>query len=438
MDEHTLQQLIGKMDKRKLIDLIGQIVAENPSAEQTLLVFCQKESPPVHKNLAEGNLLLKLWENARIVIHEATALGGCSDEEEVDAYDELEEISKLVQKSEISWEFRREVVDEMLEQIGLDNSGFTDPLADAAEEMCRTPEERVYYAERLAECGNRYYKDHAAMMLQDLGHMEKALDVRKANLEYGDDYLKLAGMLDGLGNPDAALEVALAGLDLGDGRLDGLYRYLFDRYESNQDAKAIQNLYEAALKKRSDLEVVSEWMYGYFKRKGDDPGQKRMLHALIKTCCNATAKKWYEQCRADFPKDEWQKVEVGLLQTVKKKNLKDYLDICMEKGDRKEVLDCVVGTQGSRAWESVDAGHRLSRLLARDYPDEILKLYWREVQSLIAQGKDREYRVAASTLKEIKAIQKSRHLVDEWQRSFDDLKNVHRRRKNFLREIAGL
>ena len=410
----------------------------HPEVEQTILEYCRKGSAPVDQELIDGNLLLKIWGKAQRLIDDANSTGGCSDEEETNAYYELDEVSKHVQKSRIGWTFRKVVVDEMLVEIGRDNSGFTDQLADGAEELCKSPEERRYFAERLALCGSRYYQNEAASILWKLGDCGKSLAIRKSNLVYGEDYLDLAVCQDELGEYAAALEIALDGLRRGAGRLDGLYRYLFDRFEKAEDDAAIQSLFDAALKERRDQDCIAELMYERFSRKGDAAGRKAMLRLLMATCDDESARKWYEQCRQEFSQEEWRKDEGDLLQSVKKKSLTVYLDICLDQGNRKAALDCIVREKEEHVWSTVDTGHRYSRLLVKDFPEEILELYWREVHSLIRRSSDAQYRSAAATLKEIKTILVKRGLADDWQRLFGELKDANRRRKNFQREIEGL
>jgi len=66
MDEKTLEQLIGKLEKKELLMLIGQIVQTNSAAEHDLLVFCQKKSTPANSDLIVGKLLLKHWQKVPI------------------------------------------------------------------------------------------------------------------------------------------------------------------------------------------------------------------------------------------------------------------------------------------------------------------------------------------------------------------------------------
>jgi len=127
-----------------------------------------------------------------------------------------------------------------------------------------------------------------------------------------------------------------------------------------------------------------------------------------------------------------------LLEVVKKKNITAYLDICLEKGKKKDVLDYIIKSTGVYTWGAIDAGHRYSKVLVQDYPNEIVQFYWHEVHALIKLSKDKYYEKAASTLSEIKTIMMKNKQAEDWEEQFSELKDVHRRRKNFLKAIVRL
>jgi len=304
MDNKILIQLVGKMGKKELINLIGYLVQTNSFVEQTLLVYCQKKPTPTNKNLVDEKLLIRRWKNALAIIDEANEYGGCSDQDEEDASYELQEITRLVQENDISWECRRAILDEMLVQISYNNCGFTDILVDTAEVFCRTTDEKEYFADYLAKNGSKFYKKYAAAIYREIGDVEKSLIIMKANLEYDTDFLDLAKYYDEQGDHKKALEITLNGLKLCTGRMDGIYKYLFNRYQESRNEKALCDLYENAIKKQRDIECIAELMYEYCKQKGDYHGQRNMLHKLIESCNSNTVKKWYEQCQKDFNQDD--------------------------------------------------------------------------------------------------------------------------------------
>ena len=57
MDKKTLNQLIGKYDKKELQELISYIVCRSDAAQQALLDYCQKKEKDKKQTIR--NLLLK-------------------------------------------------------------------------------------------------------------------------------------------------------------------------------------------------------------------------------------------------------------------------------------------------------------------------------------------------------------------------------------------
>ena len=79
------------------------------------------------------------------VIEEANEFGGTYENREDDAYDALERMETLIKKFKFTWDFRKPIVDEMLEQIFEGNSGFEDMLMDHCEMLCKTRDEKLIW-----------------------------------------------------------------------------------------------------------------------------------------------------------------------------------------------------------------------------------------------------------------------------------------------------
>lgn len=146
MDNKTVKKLIQNYAPAELQELILAIVSKNPAAQQALLDYCQKKGKkPKSKNYETIiiNQLEHHWTRASEIIDEFNEYGGGPEEEEEIASDELEKMMELLETEEIPWEPRKELLEEVLEYIPMDNSGFYDMLTDVADAMCRTKEEKV-------------------------------------------------------------------------------------------------------------------------------------------------------------------------------------------------------------------------------------------------------------------------------------------------------
>ncbi len=435
MDKKTVNKLIGKMDNKTLIKLIGEMAKHNSAAEQALLDFCEKNVTKDNKSLVLHKQIEKHWKNAYWIINSANDYGGCSDSDYEEASDDIDIILRIINENDIAWKIRNEVLDGMLEQIAYDNSGFTDFLVDVALELCQDENETEYLADFLAEKGNSYYKGVATSIYSQLGKNEKYLKNRKSNLEYGSDYIDLANYYKKNGKGMEAMRIAWEGFDKCTGRLDDIYRYLFNMYNEEGNESAIFNLYKKALKKKWNLDCITELMYDYYKGKNDYDNQKKMLRLMIQRCDNRYVLYWYEMCKEELESVDWKENEEEILLAVKDKNLSAYLDICVENGKMEEVLEGIQNEKIYNYWNSIDDGHKYSKILAEYYPDEVVGMYWREANWYINKGKEKNYRHAVSVLREIRAIMKKNNKTEEWKIKFLRLKMDHGRKRLLMKAM---
>lgn len=76
--------------------------------------------------------------------------------------------------------------------------------------------------------------------------------------------------------------------------------------------------------------------------------------------------------------------------------------------------------------------------MASQYPDEVLALYWRDVNALLNVTKNKNYEIAVRLLGKIKSIMKKKKREEEWDKQFGDLKEKHKRKKNFMALLGRL
>lgn len=76
---------------------------------------------------------------------------------------------EILETEEIPWEPRKELLEEVLDFIRMDNSGFSDMLTDVADAMCRTREEKVYLADSLSQSKGYYGNWASEILLHHVG-----------------------------------------------------------------------------------------------------------------------------------------------------------------------------------------------------------------------------------------------------------------------------
>jgi len=389
-----------------------------------------------NKNIIFEKQLKQHWKKAYSIIQMANMYGGCPDSDEEDAYDEMSIMEDLIEKNhDISWLVRKEVLDELLEQIAEDNSGFTDYMVDLTVKLCYSKEERLYLADFLSMNGSSYYKEFASRIYREIGENQKYLVSRKAQLNYGSDYLDLASYYKQNGNAELALQTVLEGLNKAEGRLDDIYGYLFKYYKKKNNETAICELYQTALKRKRDIDYIAELIYDYYKEKQDYVHQKEMLLNLIQYADSREIKKWYLRCKIELSEQDYIENEQGLLEALKKKNLSAYYDICIEKGKTEEILEYLKQHLNFWDWQRIDDKHRYSKALAAKYPQDIIDLYWKEVKYYINLGKEKNYRHAVSVLREIRQIMKKNRWTEDWNNYYAKFLEENHRKKLLIKEL---
>lgn len=216
--------------------------------------------------------------------------------------------------------------------------------------------------------------------------------------------------------------------------MDELLNYAAPIYIEERDEAQLRELYNLAVKTKRDLNIaaIAKQLYDYSKIVKDDAAKKKMLMLILDTCDQNELKSWYETCKDELGTAEWEKEYAGILEKVKKKDVKFYLDICMETGKEDIVLKYLQDQRSGYDFWDIDYDQYFSRRLASKYPDEVLELYWRDVNALLNVSKNKNYEIAVRMLSKIKSIMKKNKRKDEWEKQFAELKEKHKRKKNFI------
>lgn len=93
MDKNTINRLIGKFDKKQLLELIFYVISVNDSAGEAVLDYCQKkdlESKTDNHTFIVEKKVRQHWKKAAQIIEEFDMYGGGPETDEDDACYELE------------------------------------------------------------------------------------------------------------------------------------------------------------------------------------------------------------------------------------------------------------------------------------------------------------------------------------------------------------
>lgn len=325
MDKKTVTTLLGDMGKKELLDIIAKLVNYSEQGERWLLKYCKKKGDKSKQSFIVEKQLLSHWRAAEEIIYECNCYGGGPREE---GYDELDELYELAKKNVTSWEVRKEIVDGMMEQFRIGNSGFDDSLVDTALVLCKSKEEKLYLADLLNEYGGHYYKDVAADMYWKLGKEEAFLEIQQNNLCYGSDYIKLADYYKKKKNAEKALSIMETALEQAEGRMDEVYTR-----------------------------------------------QKEYLLLMMKYSDRDSVKHWFDVCKQELQTEDFENKQKEIYEQLKKHNLKEYCKVLMDEGKDAEVLDYLNERMPYDNYWALDYEHKISRRLAEKFPQEIIS--WR-------------------------------------------------------------
>lgn len=164
MDKKTVNKMLEGAKKQDFIEIITKMSVLSADAEQMIIDWCKKHNEKNKMHAIEMELK-NLWMRAEEILEEFNMYGGGPESDEEDAADCLWKIASCAKEQEVSWDVRRWILDGLLEEFNVGNSGFDDLLIDIASSLCKTKEEKRYFADALASGSDEYYKGYAAYIV---------------------------------------------------------------------------------------------------------------------------------------------------------------------------------------------------------------------------------------------------------------------------------
>ena len=426
MNIDTVKKLLANQERTELYSIISKLSNYSEDAEEWLLDYCSKKGKKSDSSLIVEKQIQHYWSVAEDIIDDANMYGGTYNED--DAYDALDKIDELAKKNKISWECRRDIVDGMLEQFYIGNSGFDDTLIDTCEILCQSKEEKLYLADKISESSSDYYRKYAAGIYLKYGKDETFIELQSKNLEYGSDYIRLADYYKKNKQMDKAISLVEEALKKCNGRLDEVYEWLFKEYKRKKQERKILDLYKTAIKKSRDVSTMTKLMYEYYSENYEK--KKPYLLKMIEVCDGKRAKEWYDECKRILTSVDFEKESEQLHEWLKKKNVHDYLQLRIYEGNTEEVLKYLKEHPSRRDYYfSIDYNHNLTKQLVSKYPKDIVSIYWKECEGLCVTSNKKDYMEATAILKEIKAICQKEGMQQEWSTAFASFLERHRRKR---------
>lgn len=147
MNKKALNSLLENAWKSDCIEMIYELLKLNPEGEKILHDW-YKNNDQKRKEEAQDAEFINLWDNRILpTVMEFNEYGGCYYGEDTEVISLLWNLSKMSKEKKISWNARKIVIDSMMEQYAIGNSGLEDMLYEIAEGFCDTEEEIEYFEE---------------------------------------------------------------------------------------------------------------------------------------------------------------------------------------------------------------------------------------------------------------------------------------------------
>ncbi len=446
--------MLQSFDKKAITNLIQYLVEEEPKVYRLVLEWLKKKSTKVSgkKNVTvalNDELLMEYWYNAEGIVSELNEYGGGPEEDEMEAAEWLHKISDLKEKGPISTEAKFEFLDEAFVQYNYGNSGLDDVLMDAFFGVCKTKEEWMYLVEKLGERPTEWRQDLIMRIQKEyLKDDEAFLKMRKEDLHYGRDYWDLAEFYIRKKESKKAVEIAEEGLLKGDGRQTELFEFLSDFYAKKRDTTNLERVVQYAIKEESDEKEMLDRLFEYYKARDDyENGKKALLKAFEYVegagyIPEVRSYAHYNKMKQFLTETDWKTIEPKIIQKIRERDLEDYLQICLDKGLKKEVVDIVLHPpkKQSNIGFGFDRDYdfdKFANQLEEEFPEDVIEYYWQKAYGDISGGNRNTYHTAAHYLTKVKEIYIN-VLKDEnrWNQRYSDLKTEFNKRPAFLGEVS--
>ena len=447
-EEFSLEGRLRSLDGEEMYDLVHVLMGKEPEVRRLILEWFKDRSKDMgdintvqERGHLDGELLWEYWGDASYIISEFNEYGGGSYEDEDEAYGWLDKISELAKAGNISTDAKFEFLEDAFEEYNIGNSGFEDALLDIFFELCETKEEWEYMVEKLGEHPTRWRKKQIMNIQKKYLRDEDAyLKMRMESLHYGMDYWDLVEFYMARGELQKALETSEEGILKGDGRLTELFRFLSDHFAEKMDITNLKRIVHTALTRKTEEKAMLDRLFEYYKSQNDYENAKE---ALLKSYGFVWHKGYYAEYTRlkEFLNDsDWRQIEPEIFEKIREKNIHEYLQICLDKNMKKEVLDTILDPPRDQHWFAMDRNFDgFADKLKEDFPEEIIEYYWQKAYSNIPNGTRKTYRTAAGYLALVKHIYTC--LLKEeprWEQRFSDLKTEFKNRPAFLDEVRNV
>jgi len=431
----SLHERLRSLDATDFYDLVSKLLVKKPELYQLILEWFKEKQASMPETITDDDvisindgLLFEYWEDARSIISEFNEFGGGPEEDEDEAYEYLDQILKLIKEGELSTSAKLDFLDEAFEEYNANNSGFEDGLMGIFFEICQTKEEWEYLIKKLDERPSKYRESLIMEIRKDhLQDEEAYLKERMKNLHYGMDYWDLVEFYIDKENSEKALKTAEEGILKGEGNCTRLFEYLSDHFSKKRDTVNLERVVNMALARQTEMKNMLGRLFEYYKSEGDYEKAKDALLRSLEFVRHHGYYEEYKKLKGFLKEPDLKAVEPEILSRAREENFYNYLQICLDKGMKEEVLEEIMNVEPPGSMYSPPDGYKCDEFadkLTSDFPEKIIE----EAYSIIAGYLEKVKNIYIDILND----------EERWIKRFTALKTKFKKRPAFLDEVKHL
>ena len=446
--QFDLHKILESLSSKQLRDLIEQLMLKNQDVRYLIMEWYKEmtemsgdSSQKETSGRLNDDLLMEYWGYAGYIISEFNEYGGGPEKKEEIAYYWLDKIYDLIEKGNISHDAKIAFMEDAFDEYDKYNSGFEDSLAEIFFELCQTDEEWRYLITKLEQHPSNWKNQLIMEILRNRLHDDDAyLELQTKNLEYGIDYWQMTSFYAKSGKMEKAVKTAEMGLLKGNGRLTELFEFLFDHFVRMGDIVNAERMVRNALERGKDEKNMLYKLFEYYSLQGDyEKAKDALLRGFVYVDYGDEYKE-YQKIKSYLENEDWNEIEPEIFRSLLDKNIIAYLQVCMDKNMKTEILDTLMNIQkGPSPWRPLDEVDKFAAELKDEFPEKVIEYYWQKGYSNIQGGNRKTYRVAKTYIEKVKEIYIGiLHDKSVWDERFKSLKAEFKSRPAFREEISKL
>ncbi len=411
-----LKKELLKLDVQTLTEVIIGAISRNTPFKNAILEQLNNKTVSVEgedntTSDISDSLLQGTWKEMKKIVSKSNK-EGYEDATARNKFDKLyTKIEELLAKQTCSRIERMKVIDELIVQRGINNSGFISNLDDLLFLLCYFRRDWIYLQKQytaLQSKADTYYKeDYAKLILiiqkDKLADEEAYLELAKKNLYTAAAYLELGKFYIEKKQDEAeGISILKQGLVANMYYSRELASYLFEYYIQNNKEKEISLLVGINHTDSNTLLYLINNLYKYYKSK-DYEIAKRIIKQKIITRHSFTYEFYTEMASFLKPAD-WQTLKPLFMETAKKTDSHIlYNSILIEDEQYKEALDNMDNVMKSSSYSFITSANKEVQLMIRQIgeklPEETINYIDKLAKKFINQGHRNYYEQTAILLK---------------------------------------